>query len=195
MENAWLIVGLGNPGGEYARTRHNAGYMAVDGLARRWRTDWTEEAKFKSRVSRCDRGNKRVVLCQPLTFMNDSGEAVGAVAGYYRVPLGRLLVVVDDADLPLGELRLRPRGSSGGHHGLESVQSHLNAPEFTRLRIGIGRGENKARQITGHVLGAFRGEEAGRLDALIGRVCDQMECWLDEGVLSAMNRFNGKMEF
>lgn len=192
MEKAWLIAGLGNPGRQYARTRHNAGFMALDRLARRWGSDWAEESKFQSRLSRCHRADKRVILCQPLTYMNASGQAVGAVALFYRVPLERILVVMDDADLPLGELRLRPGGSSGGHHGLDSVQQHLQAREFPRLRIGIGRGENGARQITGHVLGSFRGEETELLDKLIGRACDQIECWLDEGVQLAMNKFNGK---
>lgn len=195
MENAWLIAGLGNPGRQYARTRHNAGFMAVDRLARRWRSDWSEEPKFQSRLSKCERGEKRVVLCQPLTYMNASGEAVGALAGFYHVPLEHLLVVVDDADLALGELRMRPRGSSGGHHGLESVQNHVHSAEFTRLRIGIGRGENTARQITGHVLGAFQDDESALVDALLDRACDQIECWLDQGVMDAMNRFNGRLNF
>ena len=114
MENVFLIVGLGNPGGEYADTRHNAGFRAAETLAERWRAGWSLEKKFQARVAKADLGERRVVLCEPQTYMNLSGEAVRAVLGFYRVPVARLLVLVDDADLPFGEIRLRGRGSSGG---------------------------------------------------------------------------------
>src|SRR5882672_1457065 len=117
MENVFLIVGLGNPGAEYAKTRHNAGFLLAEKLARRWRTDWTLEKKFDAQIAKAKRGAHRVALCRPQTFMNASGEAVRAVMDYFGTSLGRLMVVVDDADLPLGEIRLRARGSSGGHHG------------------------------------------------------------------------------
>src|SRR5215475_1666969 len=120
MENLYLMVGLGNPGSEYARTRHNAGFLVVDRLAETWRAPWGYEKKFNARVARVERDGNRVFLCQPQTYMNSSGETVAAMVDYYHVPLKGLLVVVDDADLPLGEIRLRPNGSSGGHHGLES---------------------------------------------------------------------------
>ena len=139
MENLHLIVGLGNPGGDYVGTRHNAGFLLVESLASRWRAKWTMEKKFQSRVARAERDGRRVILCQPQTYMNASGEAVGALVGFYRAPVGKLMVVVDDADLPLGEIRLRARGSSGGHHGLESLERQLATRDFARLRIGIGR--------------------------------------------------------
>src|ERR1700741_2983475 len=139
MENMFLIVGLGNPGAEYAKTRHNAGFLMVEKLAGRWKTGWTLEKKFNARVARAKHNDSRVLLCEPQTFMNSSGETVGALVGFYRLPLKQLLVAVDDADLPFGEIRLRPGGSSGGHHGLESIEQHLNTREFARLRIGIGR--------------------------------------------------------
>ena len=125
MESLHLIVGLGNPGVEYARTRHNAGFLLVERLAERWRAKWTAAKKFNARLARVKRGEQRVLLCQPQTFVNASGEAVRAVADYYGATRERMLVVVDDADLPLGELRLRASGSSGGHHGLESVAQHF----------------------------------------------------------------------
>src|SRR5271165_4916559 len=100
MENLYLIVGLGNPGGDYARTRHNAGFLVAERLAARWRADWTYEKKFNARLVRAERGNRRVLLCQPQTYMNASGEAVGDVVAFYRLPARRLLVIVDDADLP-----------------------------------------------------------------------------------------------
>ena len=146
MENVFLIVGLGNPGAEYAKTRHNAGFLLVEKLAAQWKADWTNERKFKARLAKSDRNGKRVLLCQPQTFMNLSGETVGELTKFYQLPLTQLIVAVDDADLPFGEIRLRPSGSSGGHHGLESIEQHVASREFARLRIGIGR-KDGARQI------------------------------------------------
>ena len=165
MENVFLIVGLGNPGADYARTRHNAGFLLVEKLAAQWRAAWTNERKFQARVARAERNGSRVLLCQPQTYMNASGEAVAAVASFYRVPLARVLVVVDDADLALGEIRMRPSGGSGGHHGLESIERHLSSREYARQRIGIGR-QNGAREITGHVLGRFSSTESAVLDKI-----------------------------
>jgi PTH1 family peptidyl-tRNA hydrolase len=190
VEHLHLIVGLGNPGAEYAKTRHNAGFELVERLARRWRADWSVAKKFNARLARARRGGQRVVLCQPQTFMNASGEAVRAVADYYGVPFGRILVAVDDADLALGELRLRPRGSSGGHHGLESIEQHLGTREFARQRMGIGR-RAAAREITDHVLGRFSAAEAALMDEELTVACAQAECWLDAGVEPAMNEYNG----
>ena len=190
MENVHLIVGLGNPGAEYARTRHNAGFLVAERLAERWRAGWGYEKKFNARLAVAARGERRVLLCEPLTYMNSSGEAVGAVVGFYRVPLARLLVVVDDADLPLGELRLRPGGSSGGHHGLESIEQHLGSREYARLRVGIGR-QGGAREITGYVLGRFNSTEAALADKVITVASDQAETWLEAGIQKAMNQFNG----
>src|SRR5262249_8710291 len=115
MENLHLIVGLGNPGAEYARTRHNAGFLVAELLAERWGAKWGYEKKFNARVGGGERDSGGVLLCEPQTFMNSSGEAVSTALAFYRVPQKRLLVVVDDADLPMGEIRLRPSGSSGGH--------------------------------------------------------------------------------
>src|SRR5579863_2480444 len=181
MEDLHLIVGLGNPGGEYAKTRHNAGFLLVQKLADRWKANWALEKKFNARVAKAESGAGRVLLCEPQTFMNSSGEAVGAVVGFYRVPLQRLLVVVDDADLPLGEIRLRPSGSSGGHHGLESIEQHLGTREYPRLRVGIGRQEG-AREITGHVLGRFGSTEAKLAAKVLTVAADQAAMWLDAGI-------------
>ena len=191
MENVFLIVGLGNPGGEYADTRHNAGFRAAETLAERWRAGWSLEKKFQARVAKADLGERRVVLCEPQTYMNQSGEAVRAVLGFYRVPVARLLVLVDDADLPFGEIRLRGRGSSGGHHGLDSVAEHVGTTDYARLKIGIGQRRDGPRQITGFVLSPFAGEEKKTLGKILARVADQAECWMAEGVERAMNKFNG----
>jgi PTH1 family peptidyl-tRNA hydrolase len=190
MENVFLIVGLGNPGAEYAKTRHNAGFLLVEKLAAQWKTDWTNERKFEARVARAAQNGKRVLLCEPQTFMNLSGETVGALVNFYQLPLKQVLVAVDDADLPLGEIRLRASGSSGGHHGLESIEQHLATREFARLRIGIGR-QHGAREITDHVLGKFDAAESGLLKKVLDRAANQIETWLEAGVEKAISQFNG----
>ena len=192
MENVFLIVGLGNPGAEYARTRHNAGFLLVEKLAAQWKADWANERKFTARMAKTERNGKRVLLCEPQTFMNLSGETVGAVTDFYHLPAGQVMVAVDDADLPFGEIRLRPSGSSGGHHGLESIEQHLGTREFARLRIGIGR-KDSVRQITNHVLGKFEAGESEMLEKVLGRAAGQVECWLNEGLPKAMSQFNGKI--
>ena len=193
MESLYLIVGLGNPGVDYAKTRHNAGFLLVEQLAARWRVDWKRERRFNAQMARAERHGRHVLLCQPQTFMNASGEAVGAVVSFYRLPRTRILVVVDDADLPLGEVRLRAGGSSGGHHGLESIEQHLGSREFARLRLGIGR-QAGAREITDHVLGRFDAGETALMEKVLGRAADQVECWLEAGIEKAMNQFNGNIE-
>jgi PTH1 family peptidyl-tRNA hydrolase len=190
MENQYLVVGLGNPGSEYARTRHNAGFLVVARMAEGLRADWGYEKKFNARLARAESAGRKIVLCEPLTYMNSSGEAVGAVVGFYRIALPRLLIVVDDADLPLGEIRLRPGGSSGGHHGLESVERHLGTPNYARLRVGIGR-ERGAREITDYVLGRFSSTESALLDKVLNAATGQVACWLDAGLQKAMSQFNG----
>ncbi len=130
-------------------------------------------------------------MAQPQTFMNASGETVGALAGYYRLPLARVLVAVDDADLPLGEIRLRARGSSGGHHGLESIEQHLASREFARLRLGIGRAADGKREITGYVLAPFNAAETALVEQILTAASAQVETWLDAGIEKAMSQFNG----
>jgi PTH1 family peptidyl-tRNA hydrolase len=193
MENIFLVVGLGNPGADYAKTRHNAGFMLTDLLAQRWRAGWSAGKKFQARIAKGERDGNRVVLCQPQTFMNLSGEAVGALVGFYQAPRTKLMVAVDDADLPLGEIRLRPGGSSGGHHGLESIEQHLGSREYARLRIGIGRTDGK-REITGHVLGRLSQGEMVVMEKVLARAADQVECWLAHGLQKAMSQFNGVVE-
>jgi PTH1 family peptidyl-tRNA hydrolase len=190
MESLFLMVGLGNPGAEYARTRHNAGFLVVEELARRAKAGWNFERRFNARLAKADQDGRKVLFAEPQTFMNASGESVGALLNFYRVPLAQLLVVVDDADLPFGEIRLRPKGSSGGHHGLESIEQHVGSREFARLKVGIGRKDGR-REITGHVLGKFGVEEAPLLEKVLQRAADQAECLVADGIEKAMNRFNG----
>ena len=188
-----LILGLGNPGREYARTRHNAGFMVLERLAESWRAPLATKKKFHARVALVERDGFKALLAEPETFMNASGEAAQALANFYQVAPEGMLVIVDDADLPLGEIRLRPRGSSGGHHGLESIEQHLGTREFPRLRIGIGRQETGEREITDYVLSKFRPAESELLEKALTRAADQVECWFRDGIQPAMNRFNGKI--
>ncbi|MGC8988844.1 MAG: aminoacyl-tRNA hydrolase [Verrucomicrobiia bacterium] len=191
MEGCYLIAGLGNPGAAYVRTRHNAGFMVVEELAQRWGASWRMEDRFKARICLVAPEGLRCLLCQPCTYMNNSGEAVSAVVRYYQIGLDRLLVVVDDADLPLGELRIRPKGGTGGHHGLESVVQHLGTHDYARLRLGIGRRPEAGRDITNHVLGAISPEEMPAFQGMVQRAADAATCWLKDGIKTAMNRFNG----
>jgi PTH1 family peptidyl-tRNA hydrolase len=193
MDSVHLIIGLGNPGAKYLNTRHNIGFLLVEELAARWSVSWREEKKFDARLASGKHVGRKVLLCQPLTYMNASGVAVRSLSDYYRVPVERLLVGVDDADLPLGELRLRPSGGTGGHHGLESVEQALGVSDYARLRLGIGRGAG-LREITGHVLGRFGGDDRKRVEAVLKRAGDQVECWLQAGIQKAMNDFNGMID-
>lgn len=191
MDTIYLVAGLGNPGSEYARTRHNAGFMAVERFGEKFSADWKSVAKFQSRVARMEARGRKLVLCEPQTYMNASGEAIAPLAAYYKVPVDRVLVVVDDADLPFGQIRLRAEGSSGGHHGLESIERHLGSRQFARLRVGIGRTDRGLREITGHVLGKFSADEAELLEKVLERIVAQIECYLTEGIQKAMSQFNG----
>ncbi|HEU6447101.1 MAG TPA: aminoacyl-tRNA hydrolase [Verrucomicrobiae bacterium] len=192
MENVFLIVGLGNPGADYAKTRHNAGFLLVEKLAAKWKCDWANERKFRARIAKAERHGKRMLLCEPQTFMNLSGETVGALANFYQLPLKQILIAVDDADLPVGTIRLRANASSGGHHGLESIEQHLASREFARLKIGIGRKDN-LREITNHVLGKFDFAESKLMEKVVERAADQVEIWLDAGMEKAM-QLNGVVE-
>ena len=191
MESLCLMVGLGNPGAEYARTRHNVGFLVLDELARKLGAVWGHEKKFEARIAKIELGTRRLMLAQPQTFMNASGQAVGALLSFYRASLAQLLVIVDDADLPLGLVRLRPKGSSGGHHGLESIERHVGTRDFARLKVGIGRNQDGRREITNHVLGKFGPEEIELLEKVLQHTARQAECWAAEGIEKAMNLFNG----
>lgn len=194
METVYLIVGLGNPGRAYARTRHNVGFMASERVGKRCRAAWKSQEKFESRLARVEIAERKVLLSQPQTFMNSSGLAVRGLVDYFKIRFDRLLVISDDADLPFGEIRLRASGSSGGHHGLESIEQHLGTREYPRLRIGIGRKADGAREITHYVLGRFAEDEMELLESVLNRVADQIECWVIAGIASAMNKFNGAIK-
>jgi len=186
-----LVAGLGNPGPEYARTRHNAGFLCVEELARRGGLKW-ERPRLKAAQARGKLAGRDVVLAKPQTYMNLSGTSVAQLVKWYKTPLSDLLIVYDELDLPFGQLRLRAGGSAGGHNGLTSVLQQLRTSEVPRLRIGVGRpewGEPK-----GYLLSRFTKDQTERLPALIDRAADAAELWLREGLIAAMNRYNQAVE-
>ena len=155
---------------------------------------WSDDRRHSARIARGMVVGKKVLLVQPQTFMNTSGVAVRALADFYRVPLGDVLVVADDADLPLGQLRLKPSGGPGGHHGLESVERQFGSRDYARQKVGIGRIDSGVREITGHVLGKFSDEEQPLLGLVIERAGKQIERMIEAGLQRAMNEFNGAVD-
>ena len=182
-----LIVGLGNPGREYARNRHNVGWMVVDELARRQDASW--RGKFNGQVAELRLGEHRVALLKPETYMNESGRSVAAAAKFYKLEPDAVLVVHDEGDLDLGRLQARKGGGLAGHNGLKSIAQHLRTPDFLRLRIGIGRPERGDRRpLADHVLSDFQPHDDA--EALIGRAADAVETLDAEGIDRAQAQFN-----
>jgi len=186
---AWLIVGLGNPGREYAGNRHNAGFHVVDRLAAACGLRF-DEHRNRAVLARGRIEEIGVALVKPQTYMNLSGEAVGAVARFFKVPPERTLVIFDDLDLPLGTLRLREQGGAGGHRGMASVIAHLGTRDFPRVRIGIGRPAGQMPP-EAYVLQDFSSDEKGLMEQTYERAVDAVRVTLREGFQMAMNRFNG----
>jgi PTH1 family peptidyl-tRNA hydrolase len=180
-----LIVGLGNPGPEYARTRHNVGFIIVEELARRWHLEtWSKKKDARIALDR----QQRAVIVEPLAYMNASGPPALGIATFYKVPPPRILVVVDDLDLPFGRLRMRADGTSGGHNGLKSLIECFGTG-FPRLRVGIGRDRETGGAID-HVLGTFSERESAALPAIVERCMAGVELWLRAGNAAAMNTLN-----
>ena len=185
---AKLIVGLGNPGTQYKGTRHNIGFAVIDEIARRASVGF-ESAPAEAVIAKWRRPDGVALLAKPLTFMNLSGQAVGEIARYFKIDAADLLIVVDEAQLPLGRLRARARGSAGGHNGLKSVIAHLG-DAFPRLRIGVGRGEPQ-RDLADHVLSRFEKDEAAEVERMTARAADAAEMFITSGIEAVMNAFNG----
>jgi PTH1 family peptidyl-tRNA hydrolase len=182
-----LIVGLGNPGREYEHTRHNVGFQVAEEIARRHRVTLKNHSKWKARAAKIADIGDGVIVAEPTTFMNLSGWAVREIAGFHKLSPLDMLVVVDDADLPLGRLRIRASGSAGGHNGLKSIIQELGTLEFPRLRVGVGRQEGELKN---HVLGRFSDDERAQIDTAVKRAADAAELFATESVLAAMNRYN-----
>jgi PTH1 family peptidyl-tRNA hydrolase len=184
-----LIVGLGNPGREYRDTRHNAGFMVVDEIARRHALTWAMAPSQVPDAFVAKRfGPRPVLLAKPLSYMNLSGDAAAALLRYYDVDAGDLLIVVDDIDLPFGRLRARPSGSAGTHNGLRSIVGRLGTA-FPRLRVGVGRGDAR-RDLADHVLSKFEPAEREQLESVITRAADAAEMFAAEGIIKVMNTYN-----
>ena len=185
-----LIVGLGNPGREYRDTRHNVGFMVVEEIAGRYALSWSQAPSQVPDALVAKRyGSDPLLLAKPLTFMNLSGGAVAGLARYYDVPVADVLIVVDEAALPFGRLRARARGSAGGHNGLKSVIERLGTAEFPRLRLGVGRGDDR-RDLSDHVLSTFERGERAELESFIARAADAAEMFAAEGIGKVMNTYN-----
>jgi PTH1 family peptidyl-tRNA hydrolase len=188
MQDAYAVVGLGNPGRRYAGTRHNVGYEVVAMLAQSWGAR-PASGKGDYLVASCRREGAPVLLAQPTTYMNLSGHAVQSLISYYEIEVERLLTVTDDVNLPLGQLRIRREGSAGGHKGLENIIYQLARDDFMRLRIGVGA-DNMPEDLTGYVLEPFRKEEQPVIQQAIATAADAVEIVLSDGIEEAMNRFN-----
>lgn len=184
-----LIVGLGNPGKKYERTRHNAGFFVVDSLLDFDRNHWVE-GKGPFKMNRTPFRDGHAMVAKPTVFMNESGRAVQVMLDQFHISPEQCLVVVDDVNLPLGKIRFRPRGTAGGHHGLESVVSVLGTGNFPRLRIGVGSGDLSGRDLTDYVLGPFADEEWTALVPQIDRARDACLAWLTGDPETVMQRFN-----
>ena len=185
----YLVVGLGNPGREYAATRHNAGFMVLDALARQWGVTFGR-TRHQALLAEARVGPHRVLLAKPQTYMNLSGRAVGPLVRYYRLPLDHLLVVYDDLDLPFGTVRLRPQGGHGGHKGMKSIIEALGGRrDFPRLRIGIGRPPGRM-DAADYVLRPFSPAEREQWPWVVDRAVEGIRLWVEQGLDAAMNRVN-----
>lgn len=185
-----LIVGLGNPGRQYEGTRHNVGFEAVDLMARRHGLTWAAAPRGIDALT-CKWNLGGAIVAKPLTFMNLSGSAVVGLLQFYKIEVADLLVIVDEVQLEAGRIRLRPSGSAGGHNGLKSIIQSLGTEEFPRLRIGVGRGDAE-RDLADHVLSRVEPAEQAVVAEAIGRAADAAERFVEDDILSAMNRFNRK---
>ncbi|MBS0628850.1 MAG: aminoacyl-tRNA hydrolase [Verrucomicrobia bacterium] len=189
MEDRFLIVGLGNPGQTYDDTRHNVGFRIVKALAQKHQISFRPSLiRMKGSVAEGTIKEKPTTLLLPLTFMNESGLAVRKGVDFYKLPLDRLIVVADDVDLPFGGMRLKTKGSSGGHKGLKSIEAHLGTQDYTRLKVGVG-GREKG-DLADYVLDKFTKEEQSALPEIIDRAVMVLELWVAEGAPAAMHEAN-----
>lgn len=185
-----LIVGLGNIGKEYEATRHNIGFMVIDELARRWGVStWKND---RSALCGEYRAREKVLLLKPTTYMNLSGVAVGAYANFFNVDPEDIAVVQDDLDLPVGQMRVRRKGSAGGHNGIKSVQEHLGTGEFPRFKIGIGHPSHTNQAVINHVLQRFSSSEQQLVSEAVGKMADALELWLQGDMEAVMQEYNKK---
>lgn len=187
----WLIVFLGNPGPKYEGTRHNAGFMAGDALAKDLGLK-INKAKFSALTATCEIANETVMLMKPQTFMNLSGEAVGKAARFYKIEPKNIIVISDEMTLPVGKIRVRMKGSAGGHNGLKNIIQHLGTEEFPRIRLGVGAPPNCDYDVKDWVLGSFKNQDAVDMADAANRAAKAAVCYIEEGGERCMNKFNTK---
>ena len=185
-----LLVGLGNPGTEYAQTRHNVGFMAVDELVRRYSFD-SFKSKFKGQITTGTIDTNKVMLLKPETYMNLSGESVLRACTFYKIKPEDVIVFHDDMDLAVGKVKVKRGGSAGGHNGLKSIIQHLGTDQFPRIRVGVGEKPHPDYDLADWVLGKFVGEDKKAIDAAVKKAADAIECILKDGMDRGMNKFNG----
>ena len=189
---SWLIVGLGNPGKDYARTRHNCGFRVVDILAEKLRCK-VDKAKFQGLYGQCTYQGKKLLLLKPQTYMNLSGKSVLQLSAYFHVPPQRIIVIFDDISLEPGRLRVRPDGSAGGHNGIKSIIQELGSQDFPRVKVGVGAKPNPAYDLADWVLSTFSASEEKALGPALERAADAALCIMEKGVPETANRYNGSM--
>ena len=188
----YIIAGLGNPTQEYNGTRHNVGFDVISELSDRWRIP-VDKKEARSLTGKGYLRSEKIILVKPQTFMNLSGESIGVLSDYYRVPTENIIVVCDDINLPVGQLRIRPSGSAGGHNGLKSIIRRLSTEDFTRVRIGVG-GKPLDMDLADYVLGKFSKEEREEMNAAYKEAAEAIETILQTGIAAAMERFNRKKD-
>ena len=188
---SWLVVFLGNPGTNYEMTRHNAGFMAGDAMAKAQGAA-INRSRFKALTGTCDIGGETVMLMKPQTFMNLSGEAVAQAARFYKIPSARIIVVSDEMALPVGKLRIRTKGSAGGHNGLKNIIALLGTEEFPRIRLGVGAPPHPDYDVKDWVLSTFKNQDAEDMARAAENAAAAVECYITDGAERAMNRFNNK---
>ena len=186
---SWLIVFLGNPGPRYEMTRHNAGFMAADAMAKEKNLS-INKARFKALTATCEIGGESVLLMKPQTFMNLSGDAVAQAARFYKIPPEHVIVVSDEISLPIGKLRIRTKGSAGGHNGLKDIIAKLGTDAFPRVRIGVGAPPHPDYDMADWVLSTFKNQDAEDMLAAAARAAEAVQCYITQGADRAMNRFN-----
>ncbi len=186
----FLIIGLGNPGSGYTKTRHNVGFRVVARFAKRHGIELRKAARISAEIGHGTIDGVSVGLVLPLTYMNSSGEAVKECVKAFKVPLKQLMIVVDDVAFPVGDLRLKEGGSSGGHNGLKSIEAHLGTSEYPRLRLGVG--SPGGQDLADYVLGKFEKAEEELLPQVFDKAADVLDCWVREGIQSAMTKANTK---
>ena len=189
-KGGWLIVGLGNPGKDYTYTRHNAGYRALDLLAKRLDCK-VDKSKFQGLYGQVKYGSEKLFLLKPLTYMNLSGQSVLQLSAYYNIPPQRIIVLFDDISLPPGRLRVRADGSAGGHNGIKSIISQLGSQDFPRVKIGVGAKPDASRDLADWVLSPFSAQEEKALSYSLEKAADAALAIIDKGVPTAANLYNG----